>query len=163
MQHLLILLIYTVFQRYILSFTATPLEEYKKERKSSVFFFFFFPPQNRKVFIYSWQPVAGCFLVGMWEKKELLLKENLDRISGTLNNNGFINYAPLGPLCASLTGWRQWLLPLHQCGRTAWSSGLPIDWDWHSGSGWLPPWGQYWHAGSGLDNRVAGLRLSSFD
>lgn len=129
-------------------------------------------PQNRISPSFHLLLATCCRLFPCWNvrKKELSLKkkkkdrkEKLGRISSTLNNNASINYPPLGPVCASPTGWRRWLLPLHQCGRTAWSSGLPIDWDWHSGSGWLPPWGQYWHAGSGLDNRVAGLRLSSFD
>lgn len=69
MQRLLILLIYTVFQRYILSFTAEPLEGWKK------IMWFLHRIEFLAVSIYSWQPVAGCFLVGMWEKRNFHLKK----------------------------------------------------------------------------------------
>lgn len=128
-------------------------------------------PQNRISRSFHLLSATCCRLFPCWNvrKKELSLKEKEKKKENWVASAAlWIITAPLithpRALCARLRlGWRRWLLPLHQCGRTAWSSGLPIDWDWHSGSGWLPPWGQYWHAGSGLDNRVAGLRLSSFD
>lgn len=70
MQRLIILLIYTVFQRYILSFTAEPLEGLKK--KNHVIYH-----RNKffAVYIRSWQPVADCFLLGKWDKRNFHQKK----------------------------------------------------------------------------------------
>lgn len=103
MQHLLIWLIYTVFQHYILNITAK-LFERKKKKKSC------YSPQNlitRSLwfwfFLSSWQPVAARSLI-LARKKRTSTKIRC-LINCTLNNTAPINYPPLHPLYTSLTGW----------------------------------------------------------
>lgn len=104
MQRLLILLIYTVFQRYILSFTAEPLEGWKKKScdfsTESNFSQFPFTLGN----LLQAVSLLECEKEGTFTKRKRKKKEKLGRISSTLNNNGSINYPPLGPVCASPTG-----------------------------------------------------------
>lgn len=102
MQHLLIWLIYTVFQHYILDITAKLFERKKKK------IMLFSTKSNNEVImvlVFTFLLTTCCSLRLLLVRKKRTSTKIRCLINCTLNNTALINYPPRHPLYASLTGW----------------------------------------------------------
>lgn len=100
MQHLLIWLIYTVFQHDILDITAKLFE-----RKKIMLFSTKSNNEVIMVLVFTFLLTTCCSLCPILVRNKRTSTKIRCLINCTLNNTALINYPPLHPLCASLAGW----------------------------------------------------------